>query len=223
MKNINELTELEINNLTDNDVELIIKYKKAEEGIKFISEPKCPDFIKIPEKDLMVYQIKVLGNNLVFSDIEDITKLKELISKSKGVFRVEYGVSSTYYATNKLFPYSEEWDEISTQNVYSKEIYDKVKENFSLNEKMKKEYEDSLKEYKEANEYSKEIEKEIWERVYEVRNKFIKLENYSSIFVKDYFLLADKNIDMAMKFMNKAYSLSYEEEKYILLNYKKFL
>jgi len=220
MKTIDQLTEQEIRDLNYDDIELLIKYRKAEEGVKFITKPEKPEYFEIPGKDLTVYQAKFLGNSLSFNDIEDMNKLITLIKNSKGSFKIDYGVDSTYYANPKLYPYSGEWDEITSQSVYSYKLYQEVKDLISQNKSLEDKYKKELKEYQASFDDSEWIEKEIKDKVYEVQNKYEQLENFCWIFRNDYLPLANNDEKMAMAFINKAYSLSFEQQEYILANYK---
>ena len=51
----------------------------------------------------------------------------------------------------------------------------------------------------------------------------MRLNDLTRRFAIDYFPLSDNNEDMAIKFMTKAYSLTEEEEEYVLSNYKEQL
>lgn len=221
MKKINELTEQEIRNLSCDDIELLIKFRKAEEGVKFITKPEKPEYFEIPGKDLTVYQAKFLGNSLSFNDIEDMNKLITLIKNSKGSFKIDYGVDSTYYANPKLYPYSGEWDEITSQSVYSYKLYQEVKNLILQNKSLEDKYKKELKEYQTSFDDSEWIEKEIRDKVYEVQNKYEQLETYYRLFKNEYLPLADNDTSIAIKFMNKAYSLNDEQKEYIFNEYDK--
>ncbi len=219
MKKLEELTELEIKDLSYDGIELLIKLRKAEEGVKFVTQPVEPEYFKVPEKDLVIYQVKFLGNNLVFQNVEDAQKLIDLIKSSKGAFKVEYGVESTYYTKSSLYPYSGEWDEISSQSLYSEGLYSEIKDLVQNNKKLKEEYTKSLKEYQQSIDDAKWIEKEIKDKVYEVKKKYQELNDYCYYFRRDYLPLANNDEKVAMAFMNKAYALTDKQQKYILENY----
>ena len=79
----------------------------------------------------------------------------------------------------------------------------------------------ALKEYQKSIDDSKWIEKEIKDKIYEVQNKYEQLEAYYRLFKNEYLPLADNDTSIAIKFMNKAYSLNDEQKEYIFKEYDK--
>ena len=55
MKKLNEMTELEILALTDDQIEKIVKYRKAEEGVVLMEKPIEPSYEEEPNKDITLY------------------------------------------------------------------------------------------------------------------------------------------------------------------------
>ena len=108
MKKITELSEKEILDLTIEDVELMIKLKKAEEGIKLLPKPKEPIYFDIKAPDVVVYSCILFGDNLVFEDIEELNKVINVIKNTASKYRLEYNwnkLSSDFkYATKELKP-----------------------------------------------------------------------------------------------------------------------
>ena len=88
---------------------------------------------------------------------------------------------------------------------------------------MKDQVAKDLKAYEEAYNSASEITLEIQEKVNEVKEKDAKLKRLTSKFAFDYFPLSGDNESVAIKFMSKAYSLTDEEQKYILEHYKEEL
>lgn len=227
MKKITELTEQEIKSLTDSDVELMIKLKKAEEGIKLVPRPKQPSYFDISEPDKTVYVCDLFGDDLCFENMDELTKLINLISNSETKCSVTYDYNkagSEYsYITSKMktrtYSYKE-WSNTSSKRVYSIEKYNSIVDMIAQNKKMKEQYEKELKEYEAIINDAKWIEDEINGKVLEVKEKYWKLENYCRKFKQDYLPLASDNEEIAMKFMDKAYSLTDEQKEYILANYK---
>ena len=68
---------------------------------------------------------------------------------------------------------------------------------------------------------SRWVKDEINEKVSIVREKYYKMDNYVNSFKNDYLKLANDDENIAMAFLNKAYNLSNEEQKYVFENYKK--
>lgn len=226
MKAVSEMTELEILSLTDEDVHLRIKLKKAEEGIQLIDKPAEPSYFDIEEPNITVYTCGLFGDVLVFQSIEELTSVVESIKNAKTKTKLSYDYSKLgsdfkYLDTLKSKRFSDEWSTISSNQVYSSELYSEVYTLAMQNKKLKETYEKDLKSYHSVLQESKWIEDEINEQVGSVRNKYYKMDNYVRRFKCDYLPLANNDENVAMKFLNKAYNLSDEEQKYVFENYSK--
>lgn len=226
MKTISEMTELEILSLTDEDVSVRIKLKKAEEGIQLIDKPQEPSYFNIEEPNITVYTCGLFGDDLVFQSIEELTNVVESIKKAKTKTKLSYDYSKLgsdfkYLDTLKSKRFSDEWSTISSNQVYSSELYSEISTLAMQNKKLKETYEKDLKSYHSALQESKWIEDEINEQVSSVRGKYYKMDNYARKFKNDYLPLANNDENVAMKFLEKAYNLSDEEQKYVFENYSK--
>lgn len=224
MKKISELTEKEIYALTPDEVALMIKLRKAEEGIRLIEKPLAPSYFNVPEPDRVIYSCFLFGDTLVFEDVEEINTVISAISKANSKRCVEYdwnkATSDHKYIKNELKGgYGTKWDTVTTVRVYSPELYLQVAEQIAQNKKMKDKYEADLKEYDGKIKEALWVESEINDRVSEIQEKFWKMEDYARRFKLDYLPLSENNEEVAMKFLNKAYSLNDEEKAYVLENY----
>lgn len=225
MKKINELTELEVLALTTEDVELMIRLKKAEEGIKLLPRPKEPTYFDIKAPDKVTYSCTLFGDGLVFEDIEELNKVLNAIKETTSKFKLDYNWnklgSDFKYATKELKqPYNGEWHTATSQQVYSVELYNEIVDLASQNKKMKEQFEKELKEFESAINDSKWIEDEVNNIVLDVKEKYWKLESFCRKFRYDYMPLASENKTIAMNFMDKAYSLTDEQKEYVLEHYK---
>lgn len=228
MKRLEELTEQEIKNLSYDDIELLIKLRKAEEGVKFITRPIQPDLQKVAEPDMMVYSCRILGDNIVFGEMKDINDVVTLLQKITKKYKLGYDYnktgSSKKYASSDIekgLYGGETLYDIKSQRVYSVDLYNEVADIIKNNDILNEEYEKALKEYQKSIDDSKWIEKEVKDKVYEVQNKYEQLEAYYRLFKNEYLPLADNDTSIAMKFMNKAYSLNDEQKEYIFNEYDK--
>jgi len=225
MNKITELSEQEIYALTTDQVELMIKLRKAEEGIKLVEKPKAPDYFTIAEPDKLVYSCDLFGDELVFESIEELNSVILAIKNSETKKKANYDWNKAdntkkFIQTELKSGYSSQWHTTTSQRVYSPELYNQMIDMISQNKKLKEQYEKEQKTYETAINDAKWIENEINDKVSEVRSKFWKLEEYCRKFKFDYLPLADQNHDVAMKFMDKAYSLTDEQKEYILTNYQ---
>ncbi len=224
MKKINELTEEEILALNDEDIELMIKLVKAQEGIKLTPRPKEPDYFKIAEPDKVVYSCPLFGDDLVFENIEELNDTVKFILKaaSKGQLKYDYnklGSDYKYMSVELEKPYGADWHSTNSHRVYSIELYNQIVDAATQNKKLKEQYGKELKEYETIIESAKWIETEIMDKVSEVREKFWKLESLCRKFKYDYMPLSNNNESVAMAFLDKAYSLTEEQKSYVISHY----
>jgi len=227
MKKINELTELEVYALTDEQIETMVKLAKAEAGVKFIPNPRQPDYLKEEEKDLVVYGCEIFEDRLVFKSIEELNEVLALIRKSitKGCLQYDWNKLGNEYkwfesGLKKKYSYSGDPLEVSSSSCFSVETYTKTSDVARHNKKLKESYEKELEEYEASLQDCKGIEDEIKDRVQEVKDKFWSLQNLARKFRYDYLPIAENNETVAMGFLDKAYSLTDEQKDYVINNYK---
>ena len=89
MKNISEMTEQEIIALSDEDVQKMIKLRMMEEGIKLLDKPKVPELFEIEPADTQYFSIPLL-DGFAFTDIEEATKVAEILKSAKSLRKVDY-------------------------------------------------------------------------------------------------------------------------------------
>jgi hypothetical protein len=215
MKRMNELSEQEILALTDEQIDTMIKYRMAEEGIKILSKPDQPNYTIIPPKDNTLYKTK--GFTFVFVTLSTAQMFADLVKDYKSELHIkdwdkEY--LKKYNPDNYDF---KELGTVQSEEIYSKELSIKIKDDISYNEKLKKEYDALMDEYKQADSDKKDVYREVWEKYYEVLNKYT---NFNSMLhqYKAYLVLAEDNADIAMNFLKKAYTIDEETEQYITNN-----
>ena len=224
MKKINEMTEQEILNLTEEEIQKMIKLRLAEEGIKIMESPKVPKLFEIDAPDLTVYTIPCLGDNLCFLDLNEANAMLELLIKSKSLGLADYdwnklGSDYKWFQLGKTSRYNSQSSlELKSKQVYSMELYAKITDFAVQNKKMQEFAEKEQKEYNENNDLCSDIITKIRERVIEVQEKYQRLNRFVSKYKDDYLPLSDDNQEMAIKFMAKAYSLTEEEIEYIKQN-----
>lgn len=227
MKNINEMTELEILEMTEEDVQKLTKLEMAKQGIKLIDRPVQPELFEITPADTKVYTIPFLGNDVGFTDINEAQHVMDVLKNSKSLVGISYdynrlGADYKFIsnATEKRYCFGQEHFSVNCMNIYSGELYKKICDfaiqNKAMQDKVKKEQEEYDKSLSEAS----EIISNIREKWIEVKEKYIRLDGYVDKFKKEYLPISENNKEIAIKFMEKAYSLTEEEVNYILSNYK---
>jgi hypothetical protein len=226
MKKIDELTEQEILNLSAEEIDKMIKLRMAEEGIKFTEYPTKPEYHEVIKPTTKAYYCNLLGKKLSFTDMEELIKVLGVLSDCKTLCSIddnyELPEGNKYFLKAKVenAGYSSDpSDAITPVTTYTYKEYVEIKDLLNENLKTKKEYEAKLKEYTTAVNDAKWVKEEIWERINEVNSKYSQLDTYMCRFKNEYLPLADDNEEIAMKFLNKAYSLDQEQQEYVLTNY----
>jgi hypothetical protein len=225
MKKISEMTEQEILALSEQDIQNMIKFRMMEEGIKVIDKPKKPELFEIEPADQKVYVIPVL-DGYAFTDFAEAQKVADALREAKSFRKVDYdwnklGSNFKYLEKKDRYTYNNEGDfSISEISVYSSKLYANIVDFAAQNKAMEKQVEKEIAEYDNAYAAASDITLEIRNRVSEVREKHERLERLTNSFANDYYPLSGNNEQMAMKFMSKAFTLTDDEEKYILEHYK---
>lgn len=225
MKKINEMTEQEILALSEQDIQNMIKFRMMEEGIKIIDKPKRPELFEIEPADQKVYVIPIL-NGYAFTDFAEAQKVADALREAKSFRKVDYdwnklGSDFKYLEKKDRYTYDYAGDfGINEIHVYSSKLYASIVDFAAQNKAMNEQVEKDMKSYDDAYAAASDITLEIRGRVTEIREKYERLERLTCSFANDYYPLSDNNEEMAMKFMSKAFTLTGEEEKYILENYK---
>lgn len=223
---IEELTEQEILNLTNEEIEMMIKVKMAEEGIKFTSYPEKPVYHQIEKPTTKAYYCNLLGLKFSFTDMNELLSVLSVVNTCKSICSIDNNYDLPDGFKNFMRPSVENanWsqdagDSIIPITVYTNKEYCEIKEQLTENSKLKKQFEYELKAYNADVDSAKWIRDEINGRVNEVNEKYYKLGSYVRKFKHDYLPLSDGNEEIAMNFLEKAYSLTEEEKSYVLANY----
>ena len=228
MKELNKMSEQDILQLTDEEVEKIIKLRLAQEGIPFVQKPIEPEYFPIPEKDLTVYYIPLFGDDYLYTEYSEANALLEVLTKIKSMGSYEWNsnISSDYIyfkPGKRRRYYSSQSDDLTIQSktIYSAELYNSVYEYINQNNILKTEYKRLLDEYNNSVDSVTEIKDEVWNIVNDIRNKYYRMDSFLTKFKCDYLPLAENDIDIAMKFIVKAYGLGEETQNYIIENLEK--
>lgn len=203
MKTINEMTDQEIYDLTDEQVEKLIAIKCAEEGVRFIDEPpivKTSDYKPISPSHFSYY---LEGLNIAVLDQNDAIKIAKFLS--------EFDLYKTRYdfvvSNEKLY------GKLDIINIRHIPMFDTKDE--ETYKSIKKEYKDQVDKHKENTKKMDEIRAEIWSKVIDVRRKIDHMNHLRTLFMKEYLPLVDHDTNTAMTFFKKAYDVDDDTERYI--------
>ena len=154
MKGFTEMTDQEILALTEEDVQKLIKLRMMEEGIKIMDKPKIPELFEIEPADIQYFSIPLL-DGFAFTDINEATKVAEILKSAKSLRKVDYDwnkLGSDYKFLKKSEKYkfngNSDFDIISGW-AYSDELYAKISNFAAQNKVMKEQAAKDQKEYDE--------------------------------------------------------------------------
>lgn len=210
MKTINEMTDQEIYDLTDEQVEKLVVIRCAEEGVRFMDEPpvmKTYGYKSISPSHFFYY-LEELG--IAVLDQDDAIKIAKFLSDFD-LYRTRYDFT---VSNEKLYS---KLDIINIKHTpmfdtKEEEAYKSIKDK---NDKIEKEYKDQVDKYEENTKKMNEIRAEIWSKVIDVRRKIDHMNHLKVLFVKEYLPLVDHDTDKAMIFFKKAYDVDDDTERYI--------
>lgn len=222
MKDFNKLTNEEVYNLTEADINLYKKLALAENGVKFPVRPERPNSEKI-DPDLTIFTIDGLTDRwhgLCFRKVEDARTFVDLLLKSASGICYK---SSTYgqdcYLKKGLpatFDGKQPSLNICSEKIYSEEVYSKAKKGIEKFNAEKNAYDKAFAEYEKELAKANEVTAFIDDKVTFVNEDYNRKIRLTRLFVNDYLPIAENNEEMAMKFLKKAYEVSEDDEKYIL-------
>ena len=194
MKTINEMTDQEIYDLTDEQIDRLIITRCAKEGVRFVDEPpvmKTYDYKPISPSNFF-YLLE--GLSIAVFNQDDAIKIAKFLSKFD-LYKTTYDFT------------------ISNEKIYNKLDIINIKHIPMFDTKDEESYK-SIKDKKDIKRMS-EIHAEIWSKVIDVRNKIDHMNHLRFLFVKEYLPLVDHDTNTAMTFFKKAYDVDDDTERYI--------
>jgi tetratricopeptide (TPR) repeat protein len=203
--NINEMTHEEIIALTPEQLDWLVKYRCAENGVKNLPKPIQPDPFD-PGFDKVVYEVA----GFYFEGIGEAEHFCKTVNSLTTRVKLDYNwqVSSNYkYAQ----PISEDESfQVYQKKCYSRERYASLQGKLQDHEKAKADYKKQIEEF-EKNEKEVACSRNEVMHVYEdhMRQEYT-FKNHVANF-KYYVALANGDLDIAEKFFTRAFTVSEEE------------
>lgn len=214
MKNWKDLTDEELANLTDEEINKYDKLICAEDGIPFLEEPEKP-VINYNKENLTVYTVKY-SDNMVFTDMEEAMQVMEAINKCSSIGTAKYNYGFKYY--EKGF---RNYDDTEARaSIQSSLMFDETtaKSNYDLKENSRSElnhYEDMKNLYDTSVQKRFQATNDFYNKLNLAKVVMSDRKKLTRLYVEEYLPLAEGNETMAMNFLKKAYTVSEEDEKYI--------
>lgn len=211
MKALENMTDAELTALTDEEIDDIIKLKKAEAGIKILRLPVYPELRPIPTPDVEVYEVA----GYAFTDKEIAQKFaNDTNDVIPSAVRVGYdywhGSSRQEYVTGK----EASLVQIEVKHVHSSLQYASIKDAVTSNKRVEEAYEKVKKEYDEEEERAKDIASGVFDRVQGARDRINEVAGHVEHIV-EYLKLSNGDVEVAWNFLKKAYVIDPEVENQV--------
>lgn len=221
IKPIQEYSYSEILNFNKEDISMI-KYQTAiKAGIKLLKAPIKPT-IPEPPFDETVYQIDLINYSLAFKDIQEATKVLNLLKSSSSVGTI---TSETLNIGTSTFVFT---NGIMESPIYIKEVKAMSENTFKKYREMIAPFNSAIEEYnkkmvdfiKDKKEYSV-ISYNIDDYIRNIKAKNALLNDYKDIFKTIYMPAFNEDLELAISYFKNVYdSISDADISYILENNK---
>ncbi len=224
MKNFFELSDLEIYNLSPEQIETYKKIALAEAGIKFPVEPVKPVLEPEPAPNMVVYTIACATFRLAFArkcDAEDV--LEALNSCSTAGLLDGYGVPCFKPGYGKTFDGQKNMLAVEPIEAYSEDAYKAYREIRNRNTDSERVFDEACKEYSKRLDEASKVLDPIDARLLEARHTIGHRIMLTNMFAFEYLPIAENDTEIAMRFLKKAYTVKDEDEAYIREHYAELL
>ena len=221
IKPILEYSDSEILNFTEEDISRI-KYQTAiRAGIKLLKGPIKPT-IPEPPFDETVYQIDLINYSLAFKDMQEATKVLNLLKSSSSVGTI---TSETLNIGTSTFVFT---NGIMESPIYIKEVKAMSENTFKKYRELIAPFNSAIEEYnkkmvdfiKDKKEYSV-ISYNIDDYIRNIKAKNALLNEYKDIFKTIYMPAFNEDLELALSHFKNVYdSISDADISYILDNNK---
>ena len=231
IKPILEYSDSEILNFTEEDISRI-KYQTAIiAGIKFLKEPVKPSFPELPF-DETVYQIDLLNYSLAFKDMQEATKVLNLLKNSSSVGNITSETLNIGFKDTFVFIFTPKHSGTNgtmESPIYIKEVKAVSENTFKMYKELIAPFSASIEEYnKKMEEYINDkkeynvISYTIDDYIRNIQSKKGLLNAYRHLFINVYMPAFNKDLDLAISHFKNVYgSFSDVELSYILDIYNK--
>lgn len=217
VKDWQKLSEEELANLSEKEVEFYKKLLYAQAGIEFPEKPKEIDSINV-QPDKTVYMVSFL-HDIYFEELGEAKAIIETLKRCKtlGHINKKDWSKETYFELGTPVDYygNHESIDVATKNCYSKESYLKSEETINTYDRLRKKYEQDKNNYEKILKRAIEITEDFTDKLEDARENIARRKRLSNKYYLEYLPLADNNEEIAMGFMKKTYTISEEDEEYI--------
>lgn len=204
MKTIKDMAHEEVVALTQTELDRLVRLACAVDGVRLPgAAPEKPEAPKV-ERDATVYSV----GSLHFSDRAAAESVSAALSAAAAhAVKLEYDwqhVGSEHKYTKAFKPDEQTtMADVSTEHALSEPNYRKVRESLIQHKALLKQYEDDLKAHEQSERATDEIRGEIMAAFNEARARQAELDRAQRVF-GEYLRLADDDVEVAIKFYEKA-------------------
>lgn len=202
MKRIEEMSQEEMLALTPDAIQKVIDYACALEGLP-LEEMGPTKPVAPAEPDMTLYRITEVSSMYV-GTLEDAQKVLDAL-KGVTLYSTDYVRESEAVGYKKIARPLTRPASVSTEDVFSPEMWAKVKEDYTEYAELMKQYLDSSRATEEASSARKKIADWVWKAIRNARRR----EEYKQELIRAfdrYLILADGNRTIAYRFLEAACS-----------------
>lgn len=201
MKSIYNMSKEEILGLSAEQIETLIDYECALQGIPLLPDQPVPPTCSEIIPDSTVYAI----DNFVFTSLVDASQVMQAIGAA-ALYRISYPGGGNY--TDKVLqpvnPSNYYYPKIETHAVFSQEYWEKVKVSKQINEQANQTYESALEEYNSKLSRRQAVVDDITELVELTHQEARQQDALITEFYR-YLKLAEGNPSIALNFLISAH------------------
>lgn len=207
MQRIFDLSNSEILNLTDEHVQKYIDVECLLQGVPLVPteapvEPKVPK----PEPDTLIYSV---GGVEFYDEVQAAQVLNILRRSDLASKKYQSAHGETFYSVEPLGEYSH--PTLKSEKVFSPEYWEEVQKQAEEYGRSMVQYRDAKKAYDTAKNNVREIEKDVWIYVSQIRADHAERQRLIREFDR-YVHLADGDRVTAWKFFSEAHADAEEHE-----------
>lgn len=208
MKLINSMTHEEILQLNATDIERMVKYICATEGIKLLPEPIEP--VK-PKHEPNLHCFKL--DDWFCAVREPLDKIAEVFNEYRYQLKVssyDYGLGSAYQKLGEPSYQIENMVKVEPTKVYDANMYDKIQAEARIYKEAKEQFDKDLSEYRKNNKLVAEATSWLWDHFHQANKLQREIDALKQRW-SEYLEIANGDKETAEKFMRKAYDVSDEQ------------
>jgi len=207
MKRIKDLSESEILELTQEQLEELVLIEAAHSGVKLPdSAPAVPDYPEIGKPSKTLYTCGAFNFHCDSLDILN-EFIKVIVDHKDNLFTCETDWQTKATHCEKGIPTSGWANKIApaTETAYTQGEYAELKGEIKKKEEMREEYKKALDEHSAQMEEYDDICSDVMSHYYNAVRAKNRKQHLVATFLK-YYKLAEQNFDIALKFFKNAYA-----------------